>query len=138
MKRTLASRLALAGPKNGALVLLDLTSRRTVEGALDADALLVFPSPTIDELAAGNPSPDHGRITLAFDCKARTIQLTHMVFLALDDSVMKDDSPKTEPFTAVDPTDARMLGLACGEVFPEAAKTYSSDAAAIEAARAPH
>lgn len=131
-----ATRLAVAGQKGGTLVLLDLGSRRNNAGKVEADGLLIFPAPLppSDE-APVQTAPDHGRITLQFDCKARTIALTRMTILGSDNSVMKSDTPTVDPQAPVDPTDAHLLALACGEAFPTADKTFTDEKAALDAAR---
>ena len=131
-------RLAVAGSKNDTIVLIDLGSRRNAAAKVEADALLIFrpmdPDFTVTEGGqAATPLPDHGRITLQFDCKARSITLVRMTLLDADGGVMKASEPEPDPQPAVDPTDAHLLSFACGETFPE--KTFADEKAAIAAAR---
>jgi hypothetical protein len=135
-------RLAIAGTKDDdTVVLLDMASRRNVNGKIEADVLLIFPltAPSFMVRPAtgdGRPPRDHGRITLQFDCKGRTIDVVRMTLLAVDDAVIAATEPPSDPQTPVDPTDAHMLAYACGEAFPDTAKTFASEKAAIEAVRA--
>lgn len=126
-------RLAPVGEKNGAMVLLDVASKRPDGPAVLADGLIIFP-----QMPVTQPGPDHARIVLAFDCKARTIKLTKMTFLDPGNTVLKEDNLTQDPQPAVDMTDGRMLSYACGESFPAAEKTFATESAALEQARAPH
>jgi hypothetical protein len=134
-----AVRLAVAGTKEDTVVMLDLGSRRNAAAKIEADALLVFPAvapgfqlkPTGQEAPAS--PPDHGRITLQFDCKARTITLVRMTLLDADGGVLKATEPTPDAQQPVDPTDAHLLAFACGETFP--AKTFPDEKAAIASVR---
>jgi len=57
--------------------------------------------------------------------------------LGADNTVLKADLPALDPQPPADPTDARLLALACGEAFPDESKVYASEAAAIDAVRNP-
>jgi hypothetical protein len=133
-------RLAVAGAKGDTVVMLDMGSRRNAQTKVEADALLIFRPANPDFLVTqedGQPPevpPDHGRITLQFDCKARNITLVRMTLLGADGAVMKATEPAPDPQPAVDPTDAHLLAFACGETFPD--KTFADEKSAIAAARA--
>jgi hypothetical protein len=133
-----AQRLTPVGAKGPTVVMLDMASRKTVAGQVQANGLLVFPPPAPDAVGAdGAPAPDHDRIALRFDCKARTIALYRLTMLSADNVVIKADLPVLDPQPPADPTDARMLALVCGEAFPDESKIFTSEVIAIDAVRTP-